>query len=69
MAEQAILLVHFGTSRIDALKKALWAIERETRAAYPDWEVRGGICKQNSSSNPSTAWYSASIGTGSTGCA
>ena len=46
MAEQAILLVHFGTSRIDALKKALWAIERETRAAYPDWEVRGAFANK-----------------------
>lgn len=43
MGKQAILLVHFGTSRMDALERAVWAVERETRAAYPGWEVRGAF--------------------------
>ncbi|MCC8170086.1 MAG: sirohydrochlorin cobaltochelatase [Oscillospiraceae bacterium] len=37
---KAILVVSFGTSYEDTLKKTIAAIEDDIRAAYPDYEVR-----------------------------
>ena len=38
MKKQAILLAHFGTSHADTREKTIGAVERDVRAAFPDWE-------------------------------
>ena len=43
MKKQAILLAHFGTSHADTREKTIGAVERDVRAAFPDWEVRGAF--------------------------
>lgn len=43
MKKQAILLAHFGTSHADTREKTIGAVEREAKAAFPDWEVRGAF--------------------------
>ena len=43
MKKQAILLAHFGTSHADTREKTIGAVEREVRAAFPEWEVRGAF--------------------------
>lgn len=43
MMKQAILLAHFGTSHRETREKTIFAVEREAKAAFPDWEVRSAF--------------------------
>lgn len=43
MKKQAILLAHFGTSHRETREKTIFAVEREAKAAFPDWEVRSAF--------------------------